>query len=82
MKISLLSPFIRVDFFREYKKCEYESIANEHAKLEERDQKHRYLNKEWGFTENDGTHGTGCKSYAQDDYLTKYQKIDNEGTMT
>lgn len=81
MKISLLSPFIRVDFFREYKKREYESISYGWKTLKDRDQKHRDLNKEWGFAESDGSYGVGCKSYAQIDYLTKYKKIENDGNQ-
>jgi len=81
MQISLLSPFIRVDVFKEYKLREYETISNARAKLDERDQKLRQLNKEWGFIETDGTYGIGCKSSVQVDYHTKYQEISNQGTQ-
>lgn len=44
--------------------------------IAERDKQHRELNREFGYSEPDGSFGIGCKSHVDTDYKARYDEIE------
>ena len=80
MKVSLLSPFVRVEMFKEYITRDLDTFKEAYSFLRSRDDKHRNLNKKYGYREEDGTYGIGCKTHIDEEYKKSYDEIESEGS--
>ncbi len=67
---------IRSSFIRDYCRRKTSYMESSWQLINERDEKHRALNKKYGFAEPDGTFGVGCKSHIDRDYKSHYDEIE------
>lgn len=69
---------IRGSFVREYAERDRGCWNRMNELISERDEKHRSLNRQFGYSEPDGTFSIGCKTHIDKVYKQKYDNIESE----
>ncbi len=80
MVIRLTDKYVREKMLREYVSQSCASREKGNDILNERDNRHRELNKEFGFMDKDGTFGIGCKSHINIKYKNVYTWINDKAS--
>lgn len=68
---------IRGQFMRSYAEKHLEYVKSSWAMIEKRNDEHRALNRTYGYFEDDGTAGIGCKSHVDVEYKRRYDEIES-----
>lgn len=69
---------IRGDIIQEFTARSANDMSRRLDLIAKRDQKLRSLNKEFGYSEPDGTYGIGCRSHIDSVYKRRYDEIEDE----
>lgn len=68
---------IRGEFIRGYLKRKTDYLDSSWHMVNDRNEKHRALNIEFGYAEPDGSFGIGCKSHVDQEYKRRYDEIES-----